>query len=588
MIELDLFFEDGTRRRGKFEVPVVMGRASDCGIQVSHWRIARQHLRISRAEDGFHVDDLGSILGTRINGNRITRYGPLKKSDEIIVGPCLLRLAAPLVQKAASAVVCNEGTPHELNRLRQQSEQSQHAIVNQNTGQNHKSQERYAQVQPRRDHQVSTQHDTNGDTSGATNDELQHDTAQQDLRQELRAGLIRAFDLRRNDVATLSESALKGQAQACVSELLEKSHAALSQSERQRVLKLVVDEAIGLGVLEDILEDGTVTEVMVNRFDEIYVEINGTLRKHSLQFSDEQAVRSVIERIVYPLGRRIDEASPMVDARLADGSRLNAVLPPISVRGASLTIRKFPKKRLQMQDLVAQQTLPAALADFLRLCVERRLNILVSGGTGSGKTTLLNILAGFVDPLQRIVTIEDSAELSIQHPHVVTLEARTANSEGQGAVTIRDLVKNALRMRPDRIVVGEVRSVEALDMLAAMNTGHDGSLTTLHANSPRDALSRLETMVLSANVALSLQAIREQIGSALQIVVQQTRLANGRRVITGLAEISGVESGVVQTQQLVRFDAKSQSLVGIGLRPAFFEKLERPPERSMTNWFLRT
>ena len=218
MIELDLFFEDGTRRRGKFEVPVVMGRASDCGIQVSHWRIARQHLRISRAEDGFHVDDLGSILGTRINGNRITRYGPLKKSDEIIVGPCLLRLAAPLVQKAASAVVCNEGTPHELNRLRQQSEQSPHAIMNQNTGQNHRLQERYAQVQPRGDHQASTQHDTNGDTSGATSGEVQNDTAQQDLRQELRAGLIRAFDLRRNDVATLSESALKGQAQACVSD----------------------------------------------------------------------------------------------------------------------------------------------------------------------------------------------------------------------------------------------------------------------------------------------------------------------------------------------------------------------------------
>ncbi|PHY05549.1 MAG: secretion protein [Alcaligenaceae bacterium] len=579
MIELDLFFEDGTRRRGKFEVPVVMGRASDCGIQVSHWRIARQHLRISRAEDGFHVDDLGSILGTRINGNRITRYGPLKKADEIIVGPCLLRLAAPLVQKAASVVVCNEGTPTELNRLRQQSEQYSSLNDTPNKSQNQRQYEQYAQVQTLRNTQDDIPRDTRGD--------IHSETVQKDLRQELRAGLIRAFDLRRNDVATLSESALKGQAQACVSELLEKSHAMLSQSERQRVLKLVVDEAIGLGVLEELLEDGTVTEVMVNRFDEIYVEINGMLSKHSLQFSDEQAVRSVIERIVYPLGRRIDEASPMVDARLADGSRLNAVLPPISVRGASLTIRKFPKKRLQMQDLVAQQTLPAALADFLRLCVERRLNILVSGGTGSGKTTLLNILAGFVDPLQRIVTIEDSAELSIQHPHVVTLEARTANSEGQGAVTIRDLVKNALRMRPDRIVVGEVRSVEALDMLAAMNTGHDGSLTTLHANSPRDALSRLETMVLSANVALSLQAIREQIGSALQMVVQQTRLANGRRVITGLAEISGVESGVVQMQQLVRFDAKSQSLVGIGLRPAFFEKLERPPERSMTNWFLR-
>ena len=241
-----------------------------------------------------------------------------------------------------------------------------------------------------------------------------------------------------------------------------------------------------------------------------------------------------------------------------------------------------------MADLVAQRSLPATLAEFLHLCVDRRLNILVSGGTGSGKTTLLNILAGYVDPKQRIVTIEDSAELFIEHPHVVTLEARSANSEGQGAVTIRDLVKNALRMRPDRIVIGEVRSAEALDMLAAMNTGHEGSITTLHANSPRDALSRLETMVLSANVALPLQAIREQIGSAIQLVVQQTRMANGRRVITGLAEVSGMESGVIRTQQLAQFDLRSEQIRSTGLRPAIFEQLNIQVDRTMLNWFVQS
>jgi pilus assembly protein CpaF len=412
--------------------------------------------------------------------------------------------------------------------------------------------------------------------------------AQQELRHELRAGLIQAFDLRRNDVGALSESALKAQAQACVADLLDKRKLALTEWQRNKILKLVVDEAIGLGVLEDLLEDAAITEIMVNRFDEIYIEANGKLSKHALQFSSEQAVRSVIERIVYPLGRRIDEASPMVDARLPDGSRVNAVLPPIAVNGASFTIRKFPKKRLQMQDLVSLQALPAPLAGFLRLCVERRLNILVSGGTGSGKTTLLNVLAGFVDPAQRIVTIEDCAELLIVHPHVVTLEARQANSEGQGAITIRDLVKNALRMRPDRIVIGEVRSAEAIDMLAAMNTGHDGSITTLHANSPRDALSRLETMVLSGNAGLPLQAIREQIGSALQLVVQQTRLANGRRVITGVAEITGMESGTIQTQQLARFDVAHQRLRGAGLRPSIFEQATDHTDPAIVNWFLQT
>jgi pilus assembly protein CpaF len=633
LIELDLFFEDGTRRHGRFEIPLVMGRAPDCGIQVSHWRVARQHLRISRAEDGFHVDDLGSILGTRVNGNRITRYGPLKKSDEIVMGPCLLRLASQSLHAAAIKSVCSEGIPAELGRLQLQSaprsdevaklqSQSDATSIGSDRSQLRSGSRSLLagglqlQSEPNvmmpesssfvfekgvfaltaRTATVDTTeaplgvqtllNDSKGLEPKASQLPNSAAIAQQELRQELRAGLIQAFDLRRNNVGALSEGALKAHALACVSELLDKRRLPLSEAQRSKILKLVVDEAIGLGVIEELLEDAAVTEIMVNRFDEIYVEAGGQISKHLLQFSSEQAVRSVIERIVFPLGRRIDEASPMVDARLPNGSRLNAVLPPVSVKGASFTIRKFPQKRLQMHDLIALQALPAPLAEFLRLCVERRLNILVSGGTGSGKTTLLNVLAGFVDPSQRIVTIEDCAELLIAHPHVVTLEARQANSEGQGAVTIRDLVKNALRMRPDRIVIGEVRSAEAIDMLAAMNTGHDGSITTLHANSPRDALSRLETMVLSGNAGLPLQAIREQIGSALKLIVQQTRLPTGRRVITGVTEISGIESGTIQTQQLAKFDVCRQRLTGAGLRPSVFGDASIQPDSAMMNWFL--
>lgn len=544
MIELDLFFEDGRSKRGKYEVPVVLGRAPECGIHVSHWRIARQHLRISLSSDGFHVDDLGSILGTRVNGNRVARYGPIKETDEIFAGPCMLRLANRVVPR----VVLHESSVDDV----------QNSLPD---ALNHNSELIY------------------------TNDSPVHSTYHA-LRKELRIGLIKAFDLRRVDVASLSEAALRAQADRCVSELLDQYHDVLSETERQKVIKLVVDESIGLGVIESLLADPSVTEIMVNRYDEIFVEIDGILQRNALQFSSEEAVRSVLERIVHPIGRRIDEASPMVDARLPDGSRLNAVLPPVAINGASFTIRKFPRKRLQMHDLIEQQTLPSELADFLYLCIALRLNILVSGGTGSGKTTLLNVLAGLVDPTQRIVTIEDSAELLIDHPHVVTLEARVANSEGQGAISIRDLVKNALRMRPDRIVIGEVRGPEALDLLAAMNTGHSGSISTLHANGPRDALSRLETMVLSSHVGLPLQAIREQIGSAIQLVVHQMRLPSGRRVITDVVEILRVESGTIQMQQLTRFDYFQQKLVGAGLRPVLFESLGRQPEPSMLNWFL--
>lgn len=546
MIELDLFFEDGRCKRGKFEVPVVLGRAPECGIHVSHWRIARQHLRISLSADGFHVDDLGSILGTRVNGHRVVRYGPIKETDEIFAGPCMLKLA----NRAVSETVSQEAIADE--------------VQNSISGEQRNASEHILPV----DSPVYSTHHA--------------------LRKELRIALIKAFDLRRVDVASLSEAALRAQAYRCVSELLDQRQAVLNETERKKIIKLVVDEAIGLGVIETLLEDASITEIMVNRYDEIFVEIEGTLQRNELQFSSEEAVRSVLERIVHPIGRRIDEASPMVDARLPDGSRLNAVLPPVAIRGASFTIRKFPLKRLQMHDLIDQETLPSELADFLYLCIALRLNILVSGGTGSGKTTLLNVLAGLVESTQRIVTIEDSAELLINHPHVVTLEARVANSEGQGAISIRDLVKNALRMRPDRIVIGEVRGPEALDLLAAMNTGHSGSISTLHANGPRDALSRLETMVLSSNVGLPLQAIREQIGSAIQLVVHQKRLPNGRRVVTDVVEILRVESGTIQMQQLTRFDYFQQKLRGAGLRPILFESLDETPEPMMLNWFLQT
>jgi pilus assembly protein CpaF len=315
----------------------------------------------------------------------------------------------------------------------------------------------------------------------------------------------------------------------------------------------VLNEAVGLGPLEELLEDTSISEIMVNRFDEIYIERRGRLELYPLTFTGNRAVMGVIERIVAPLGRRIDESSPMVDARLKDGSRVNAIIPPLALKGACLTIRKFSTHTLEANDLIDFGSLNSEMADFLKLAVSSRKNIIVSGGTGSGKTTLLNILSNFIPTQERIITIEDAAELKLHHTHLVSLESRPANVEGKGAISIRDLLKNTLRMRPDRIVVGECRGAEALDMLQAMNTGHEGSLTTLHANSPRDALARLETMILMAGMELPLQAIREQIASAVDLIIQQTRFACGRRVITHIVEITGIESGKIQLQELFRF-----------------------------------
>ncbi len=363
--------------------------------------------------------------------------------------------------------------------------------------------------------------------------------------------------------------------------VLNKAKKPLSTGDRARISQEIIDDILGNGPLEPLLRDPEITEIMVNRADSIFIEREGKLHPTDLKFSDEAHLRRTIDRIVSRVGRRIDEASPMVDARLPDGSRVNAVLPPICLDGCSLTIRKFSKDPFTVKDLVTTGTLSRGAAEVLDACVRGRLNMLISGGTGSGKTTTLNVLSSFIPDNERIVTIEDAAELQLSQPHVLRMESRPANVEGQGQVTIRDLVRNSLRMRPDRIIVGEVRDAAALDMLQAMNTGHDGSLSTVHANTPRDALSRIETMVLMAGMDLPVRVIREQVTSAINVVVQQARLRDGSRHIVQISEITGLEGDTVLMQDLFSFDygsgdygATAGRLVPTGITPNFLDKLD--------------
>lgn len=419
------------------------------------------------------------------------------------------------------------------------------------------------------------------------------------LKMQVHSGLIKEMDLKKDIMNIEGDPVkardLKNRTQRVISELTDRLSPGLSREDRAKVIKETLDEALGLGPLEELLADPTVTEIMVNGCDMIYVEKSGKLTLSSITFTSNQQLRNVIERIVSPLGRRIDERTPYVDARLPDGSRVNAIIEPLSIDGPALTIRKFPQERITDRDYVERfGSMTRPMMDFLKICVEQGLNIVISGGTGSGKTTLLNVMSSFIPANERIVTVEDAAELQLKQEHVVRLETRPANLEGTGEVSIRDLIKNSLRMRPDRIVVGECRDGAALDMLAAMNTGHDGSMTTVHANTPRESIARLETLCLMAGMDLPAKAIREQIAGAVNLIVQISRLSDGSRKLMSITEVVGMQGDTVTLQEVFRFKEegfdKNRKIIGqfqaLGLIPTFIEEFEQKGVSIPRNLFM--
>jgi pilus assembly protein CpaF len=413
----------------------------------------------------------------------------------------------------------------------------------------------------------------------------------QNLKLRIHRKLIDTIDL--SKLSSLEMEMVKVEIRRIVEELVMAEALPLSRADREKLVTEVQHEAFGLGPLESLMKDPEITDILVNTHGAVYVERYGKLEKAEVRFRDDAHLMQIIERIVSRVGRRIDESSPMVDARLPDGSRVNAIIPPLALDGPILSIRRFGAEPLTMKDLIQFNSVPEQIAEVLSACVKSRLNLLISGGTGAGKTTLLNCLSNYIPMQERIVTIEDSAELKLQQEHIVRLETRPPNIEGKGTVTQRDLVRNALRMRPDRIIVGEVRGGEALDMMQAMNTGHDGSISTIHANSARDAISRLETMMLMSSVNLPEKALREQIASAVDVIVQLTRLSDGSRKLIEVSEITGMEGNVVTTQMIFSFEQKgveNGKVVGefsaSGVRPNFLDRLERYGFKVPNTYFL--
>lgn len=587
MLELIVTQDDGTHVVYCLQSPVVIGRGKDCDVPLRSWRVARHHARLYAHDHGVAIDDLGSLAGTLLNGQRVVHDGSLSAEDEILIGGYRIQVRQlPNSGPGHASRLSDHGGPSALRDVLTQSAALSVSGKACAPGRIAGAESQAVAAAGQSGEDVPSVRPAVGLSRHTADPAIPKDDADHpaermppgaehiEWRRRMYARLLEAIDLRRRDVVNMSDAALRTEADALLIELVDEAQNDMPpEIDRAALRQEVVDEAVGLGPLEALLANPAITEIMVNRYDEVYVEEQGRLRRHAVSFSSDRAVRGVIERIVAPLGRRVDEGSPMVDARLKDGSRVNAVLAPVALRGAALTIRKFPSRRMQIDDLVRGRALSEAMAGFLQLCVQQRKNIIVSGGTGSGKTTLLNILSNFVPPGERIVTIEDAAELQLRHEHLVSLEARPPNLEGRGAVSIRDLVRNALRMRPDRIVVGECRGAEALDMLQAMNTGHEGSLTTLHANTARDALARLETMILMAGMDLPLSAIREQVASSIDLIVQQSRSATGVRRITAIVEVAGIESGRIQLQELFRHEqgVGGGLFQGCGIVPGFYE-----------------
>ncbi|MFT4065073.1 ATPase, T2SS/T4P/T4SS family [Paraburkholderia sp.] len=641
-LQVSVTGRDGKAQLHVLEAGATLGKDPACDIVLKGLLIGKVQASIEPRHGHWYIEDKGGLASTMVNGSPITSYGPLTETDQIEIGSFRIGVtlaahgapgagglhlvdshakpAAALsrqadesrpqmhTQQAAHAL---EAVPMPLEAAAQQPRIEEASPLRTGTdglavigklagGVVAMPRERNASGGAHHAHAAAPAVPVRDAVAGApgAQDARKTPAAPQaqdepqwlntpegiELRKTGHARLIAAIDLRRLNVASMSEAELS----TTISGLLRTVLSSDPIFERPGIptdalFKSIFDEVIGLGPLESLLADESITEIMVNRYNEIFIERGGQLSRSSTIFTDDQAVLGAIERIVAPLGRRIDESSPMVDARLKDGSRVNAVIPPLALKGPNITIRKFSKRKLQGEDLVRFGSLSAQMLAFLRVAVELRANIVISGGTGSGKTTLLNVLSNFIPDNERIVTVEDAAELQLSQSNLVSLEARPANMEGKGAVPIRDLVKNTLRMRPDRIVVGECRGGEALDMLQAMNTGHDGSLTTAHANSPRDCLSRLEVMTLMAGLDLPVNAIREQVVSAVDMIVQQTRFSCGTRRVTHITEVSGIESGTVQLQDVFVFkqtgygeDGKVQGTFhSTGYVPDFYQDLIR-------------
>ena len=493
----------------------VIGRGASCRVRFDAPEVSERHAILTIRGDSAILEDLNSANGTYVNGEVVDQPVSLDSGMVVQIGNCMLRVSdgdeqgeQPDDADAAEPVdpgAGDEGSPED---------------------------------------KASPQPDPMRAIRRSVQTQIQHE-------------LLKRMDMKKLTVQGVDRDGLEDSARDNIRTIIDEvvAKGRLPDGiDPERLEEDVFNEAMRLGPLEELLEDDSVTEIMVNGPDSVYVERGGRLELSDCQFSDDESVMAVIERIIAPLGRRCDESQPYVDARLADGSRVNAIIAPLALSGPTITIRKFSKKALTPQDFIRFGTWSQDAADFMRLCVVLRKNIIVAGGTGSGKTTLLNLLSGYIPHNERIVTVEDAAELRLQQPHVVRLEARPPNIEGKGAVPIRDLVKNCLRMRPDRIIVGECRGGEALDMLQAMNTGHDGSLTTVHANSPRDVISRLETMVLMSGMDLPSRAIREQIASAVDIIIHESRMSDGSRKVTAITEVTGLEGSQIVMQDIFAFE----------------------------------
>ncbi len=534
----------------------VIGRGAECALRLDDASVSELHAKLILTPSEAWVEDLGSSNGTVVNSRPISDTTRLTPEAIVSVGATVFR-----VQPRAAV----QATPPPPAESEPASEQPPAQLW------------RPPEPAPK----------------PVSEAERQMAELRRSVKEQLHAELIKRLDLKRLATSNISAEDLGSRVRETLRTILAEvtSRRALPHGlDPESLVEELYNEAVRLGPVEKFLADDAVTEIMINGPRDVYVERGGKLERTDQTFMDDASVMAVIERIVAPLGRRIDESQPYVDARLADGSRVNAIIPPLSLIGPCITIRKFAKRVLTAEDFIRYGTWSAAIANFLRVCVILRKNIIVAGGTGSGKTTLLNVLSGFIPQSDRILTIEDAAELRLNQPHVIRLEARPPNIEGKGAVTIRDLVRNALRMRPDRIIVGECRGGESLDMLQAMNTGHDGSLTTVHANTPRDVISRLETMVLMSGVELPSRAIREQIASAVNIIVQESRLADGSRRIIAVSEITGMEGQQIVMQDLFVFRQTGVSpegrilghLTATGAMPSFYDTLasrgiELPP-----------